>query len=93
VARDARLADYRKPRLDAVRAGLEEHLAVLPERERVVLVEHYGLDVETGRGKTLSQIGRLLGVTKERVRQIEAAALSRLRRLAGVEMLEELVHV
>jgi RNA polymerase primary sigma factor len=93
VARDVRVADYHKPQLDAVRVNLEEGLAVLPARERMVLVEHYGLNCaagEVGRGKTLSQIGRLLGVTKERVRQIEAGALSRLRRLLGADFLEEL---
>ena len=93
VARDKRVAQFMRPRLDRVRAGLEEGLAVLPPRERVVLVEHYGLDGDGGagsRGKTLSQIGRILGVTKERVRQIEGAALVRLRKLLGADVLEEL---
>lgn len=48
----------------------------LDERERVVLRAHYGLDQPA---QTLSQIGTALGVTAERVRQIEAGALKNLR--------------
>ncbi|MCG3181723.1 MAG: RNA polymerase sigma factor RpoD [Phycisphaerae bacterium] len=89
VSVDARVADFRRPGLETIRADLEEGLAILPERERTVLVERYGL-AEGGRGKTLTQIGAALGVTKERVRQIESAALSRLRKLLGGELVEEL---
>jgi RNA polymerase primary sigma factor len=55
-----------------VRALTEE----LDERERTVVRAHYGLGVEA---QTLSEIGARLGLTPERTRQIEAAALSRLR--------------
>ena len=48
----------------------------LGERERLVIRAHYGLGVPA---QTLSQIGRALGVTAERTRQIEAGALDRLR--------------
>jgi RNA polymerase primary sigma factor len=48
----------------------------LEERERVVLRAHYGLGQSA---QTLAQIGESLGLTAERVRQIEAAALRRLR--------------
>jgi DNA-directed RNA polymerase sigma subunit (sigma70/sigma32) len=48
----------------------------LDERERSVVRAHYGLGMEA---QTLSEIGAGLGLTAERTRQIEAAALSRLR--------------
>jgi RNA polymerase sigma factor (sigma-70 family) len=88
VAGDVRLADFHKPQLDTVREDLQEGLAVLPERERTVLLERFGLEGD-GRGKTLTQIGELLGVTKERVRQIEAVALRKLRELLGGELVEQ----
>ena len=58
-------------------------LQALPERERQVLVLRYGLvDQEP---KTLEEIGRRLGLTRERVRQIE---LESLRRLAGLSEMQ-----
>jgi RNA polymerase primary sigma factor len=47
----------------------------LPERERVILERHYGL---AGEPQTLQEIGRQLGLTRERVRQLEAHALATL---------------
>ena len=52
----------------------------LDERERTVLWRHYGLGWPP---QTLTQIGDSLGLTAERVRQIEAAALTKLREAAG----------
>ena len=58
-------------------------LAALSERERQVLVLRYGLsDYEP---KTLEEIGRRLGLTRERVRQIEVEALKRLATLHEME--------
>jgi RNA polymerase primary sigma factor len=58
-------------------------LAALSERERKVLALRYGLtDAEP---KTLEEIGRQLGLTRERVRQIEVHALRRLSKLREME--------
>ena len=63
--------------------ALAEALNALAEREKQVLVLRYGLtDAEP---KTLEEIGRRLGLTRERVRQIETEALKRLARLREME--------
>ena len=56
---------------------MEDAMQVLSPRERQVLRLRYGLD--GGREHTLGEIADVLGVTSERVRQIESAALSKMR--------------
>ncbi len=56
---------------------IEEMLGALSEREREVLRYRFGL--EDGRSYTLEEVGRRFGVTRERIRQIEAKALRKLR--------------
>src|SRR5262245_31775650 len=63
--------------------ALTAALAALHERERQVLVLRYGLD--DSEPKTLEEIGRRLGLTRERVRQIE---LESLRRLASLREMQ-----
>jgi RNA polymerase primary sigma factor len=61
---------------DALRArAVRDALAELPERERRVLELRFGVDVEP---QSLEAIGKELGLTRERVRQLEAKALSKL---------------
>jgi RNA polymerase primary sigma factor len=63
--------------------ALKEALEALTERERQVVVLRYGLaDAEP---KTLEEIGRRLGLTRERVRQIELDSLKRLASLREME--------
>jgi len=63
--------------------ALKEALAALSDRERQVVVLRYGLtDSEP---KTLEEIGRRLGLTRERVRQIELDSLKRLASLRELE--------
>ena len=56
---------------------VDDVLHTLTEREARVLVLRFGL--EDGRGRTLEEVGREFGVTRERIRQIEAKALRKLR--------------
>lgn len=56
---------------------LEEVLGTLTEREQKVLTLHFGL--EDGRARTLEEVGKEFNVTRERIRQIEAKALRKLR--------------
>ena len=56
---------------------VEEVLNTLNDRERRVLQLRFGL--EDGRSRTLEEVGREFGVTRERIRQIEAKALRKLR--------------
>jgi RNA polymerase primary sigma factor len=66
---------------EALRSALQE----LPERERTVVAMRYGID--GGEPTPLREIGRQLGITPERVRQIESRALGRLGRMREIEAL------
>ena len=59
------------------RAEMMEWVQELPEKEQSVIMSRFGLD--GSEAKTLEEIGREMGLTRERVRQIEVAALARLR--------------
>lgn len=82
-------ADAASPVETAAFLLLQEHLdavlAILGERERQVVQLRYGLD--DGRPRTLEEIGHLFGVTRERIRQIEAKTLAKLRDHAFAEQL------
>ena len=56
---------------------LDEVLMTLTEREQKVLRLRFGLD--DGRQRTLEEVGTVFDVTRERIRQIEAKALRKLR--------------
>ncbi|MEU3049353.1 MULTISPECIES: RNA polymerase sigma factor [unclassified Streptomyces] len=68
-----------------LREHLEAVLSTLGERERKVVQLRYGL--VDGRPRTLEEIGRLFGVTRERIRQIESKTLGRLRDHAFADQL------
>lgn len=68
--------------VEAARHLVTKGLSLLTERERDVVVRHYGIG-QNGQGMTLDQIGQMFGVTKERVRQIERRALSKIRASLG----------
>ena len=70
----------------ALTEAIEESLSSLKEREAKILRLYFGLDGEEP--MTLEQIGSLLGITRERVRQIKEKALSRLRHVSRARALE-----
>ena len=84
---DSQLGDFIEdrdlPSPDEAAAGhllheqIEEMLATLSSREREVL--HYRFGLEDGHSYTLEEVGRKFNVTRERIRQIEAKALRKLR--------------
>lgn len=73
-----------------LREDLENVLDTLCPRERDVLRLRYGLD--DGRMKTLEEIGQIFNVTRERIRQIEAKALRKLRHPNRNSILKEYVR-
>jgi RNA polymerase primary sigma factor len=70
-----------------LREHLQQVLGRLPEREAHILELRYGLlDGET---HTLEEVGQQIGVTRERVRQLEAQALNRLRHSSAHQLLQD----
>jgi RNA polymerase primary sigma factor len=67
-------------------ADLEAALAALPPRDAKVLRLYFGLD--DGKSRTLEEIGRMMGVTRERIRQLRDRALRQLREQHGDKLRE-----
>ena len=77
----------RKMVMDSLRLTLEDVLSELSDREARVLRLRFGL--EDGMPKTLEEVGKLFKVTRERIRQIEAKALEKLRQPRRSNMLKD----
>ena len=80
---------------DVVNFGLlqdqiEDVLATLPEREAMVVRLRFGLT--DGQARTLDEIGRALGLTRERIRQIESKTMSKLRHPSRSRVLRDYVE-
>lgn len=72
--------------IDELKAVLGRNTANLNEIERRVLMARFAIDQQTpedpaAEPKTLEQVGEMIGVTKERVRQIQNKALGKLRQI------------
>lgn len=72
---------------EMLRRHLADALNRLPEREKHILQLRYGL--ADGEMHTLEEVGKAIGVTRERVRQLEAQALNRLRRSSSHQILRD----
>ncbi|MEI7475289.1 MAG: RNA polymerase sigma factor RpoD [bacterium] len=75
---------------ELLREDLAEVLSSLSPRERDVLRLRFGMD--DGRQRTLEEVGQLFGVTRERIRQIEAKALRKLRHPNRSKRLKEYIE-
>ncbi|MGH2064035.1 RNA polymerase sigma factor RpoD [Aerococcus urinaeequi] len=81
-------ADYTSAEL--LKEQLNEVLDTLTDREENVLRLRFGL--EDGQSKTLEQVGQQFGVTRERIRQIEAKALRKLRHPSRSKQLKDFLE-
>ena len=70
-----------------LREQLEEVLATLNDREKRVLIMRFGL--EDGKPRTLEEVGKAFGVTRERIRQIEAKAIRKLKHPSRAKKLKD----
>ncbi len=79
---------------EAIKSALAEHieemLSQLKPREACIIRCRFGMGVD--HPMTLEEIGKILGVSRERVRQIEARALQKLKKLATAKKLEDYLN-
>lgn len=72
---------------DFLKQDLEKPLEYLKEKERKIIELRFGF--KDGKTKTLEEVGQVFGVTRERVRQIEAKAIRKLKRRANRELISD----
>jgi RNA polymerase sigma factor (sigma-70 family) len=73
-----------------LRRGLEKALGRLPEREQIILKRRFGLGDDEA--ETLEEIGERLGVSRERIRQLESRALKQLQEVCRAEGLQDYLN-
>ncbi len=76
--------------LSLLKDKIQDVLDTLTEREREVLEQRFGL--EDGYSRTLEEVGRQFQVTRERIRQIEAKALRKMRHPTRIRKLEGFIE-
>lgn len=88
LAPDDRTGEYEMELSHArMQSAVDKILEKLDDRERKIIACRYGLGDRTG-PQTLEQVGNQFGVTKERIRQIEARAMNKLRKYASEENMD-----
>ncbi len=75
----AMLEEPARPRGSRLAEYLQEGHPLLTQREKTVLLRRYHFDEDLPRVDTLAQVGRELGLSKERIRQVQCSALGKLR--------------
>ncbi len=98
VAKDMRVQENQVVDVESARQSLQSVMSeTLEERERVIVQEHFGMAepekvIGQRKAKSLSQIAALIGLSKERVRQIELLALQKLRKVLSPEQFDLLTQ-
>jgi RNA polymerase primary sigma factor len=69
----------REDSVDALREILSQNRARLTEVERTIVMERFAIGTDAKKGRTLADVGKIVGLTNERVRQIQNLALGKLR--------------
>jgi RNA polymerase primary sigma factor len=91
VGDEEALTPFEQLRDRNLRDEVAELISVLDEREKKIIFSRFGLD--GGKPKTLEEVGRKFGVTRERIRQLQNIALMKLRRaLQKKEKPSDFVH-
>jgi RNA polymerase primary sigma factor len=91
VGDEEALTPFEQLRDQNLRDEVAELISVLDEREKKIIFSRFGLD--GGKPKTLEEVGRKFGVTRERIRQLQNIALMKLRRaLQKKEKPSDFVH-
>ena len=87
VPDDSAESPYDTAQVQLRREDIKRALDALPERERQVIELRFGL--HDGQPRTLDEVGRTVGVTRERIRQIENATLKTLASLPEAQRLRD----
>lgn len=85
---------YRSPEIqtknNALKGSVEDLLSTLPEREKKIITCRFGINGEMP--KTLEQLGEIMGYSKERIRQLEDSALSRIRERKEIQHFRDFIE-
>jgi len=90
IADESGVAPPEAASFQLMRESIHDALGSLSEREQLVLRLRFGLD--GGHGRTLEEVGQQFNVTRERIRQIEAKALRKLRHPSRSKMLKDFLE-